>query len=492
MSIGGAGGEAPAEIYYWLANSNIELLLLAKVILRYHGLFTGKEIFMSVSKSPVTISTHNGSRVCVGHNLRNERSVGNPDIDPSRTHLNETLIFEPVQHAYDRIFGQALKTYNEKQKRPERQIKSYYEHIKNDAKKHPVYEMIIQVGDCLNVGNDNPVARQILKDFIEDWQNRNPNLELVGAYLHADESTLHAHLDYIPVATGYVRGMEIQNGLDKALRQQGFDGKTASLTPQILWEKSENAYLESLCVSRGFDVIHPERDKIDEAKRVHQSVEEYKTEVLANEIDENFTYNQHLLQEQAKLERENKKLQKEIDKKNNEVIKKNAELKQVQGRILSEKQATHFAQNLEKDLFGRVKPIQKLNLRDYKSLTETASKVKNGDKREKELDEIEKHMYSELRNIKENLDNRGKYLENLEKDIEKKRKDVERGLYDNTNKRLKAVETELEDMKDYFKEIYFPNGHTGLDGFNAHKQAELERQERERELERDYYYGPSL
>lgn len=68
-------------------------------------------------------------------------------------------------------------------------------------------------------------------------EKRNPNLELIGAYIHSDEATIHAHLDYIPVATGYKKGLVIQNGLVKALDQQGFikHGKeTASLVENLL------------------------------------------------------------------------------------------------------------------------------------------------------------------------------------------------------------------------------------------------------------------
>ena len=97
----------------------------------------------------VTISTHNGSKVARQHNIRDKRVVTKEaHINPNGVH--ETWIDETPRKAYDRIFGEALKEYNAHQTRPERQITSYYDSICNDAKKHPVYEMIIGI-----YGKDN-------------------------------------------------------------------------------------------------------------------------------------------------------------------------------------------------------------------------------------------------------------------------------------------------------------------------------------------------
>ena len=46
------------------------------------------------------------------------------------------------------------------------------------------------------------------------------NLKLMECHYHADEATPHIHLDFVPVATGYKQGLDVQNGFDKALMQQ--------------------------------------------------------------------------------------------------------------------------------------------------------------------------------------------------------------------------------------------------------------------------------
>ena len=96
-----------------------------------------------------------------------------------------------------------------------------------------------------------------MKEFVETWQKRNPNLELIGAYYHADEQgEPHVHIDYVPVAHGYTRGMRVQNGVVKALKEMGFE-KNGKETAQIAWERRENKVLEDICIGFGLNIVHP-------------------------------------------------------------------------------------------------------------------------------------------------------------------------------------------------------------------------------------------
>jgi hypothetical protein len=228
-----------------------------------------------------TISTHNGSAANRDHNIRNPKATGKQEhIDKSLSGNNEVILDEKPREAYRRIFGAALDDYNAKQTRAERRIKDYYNHISADEKKHTVYEMIIQVGDRNDTGLNAPTERAVIKEFIAGWAERNPNLELIGAYIHADESngTLHAHLDYVPIAHGYKNGLSVQNGLVKALGEQGFDTlKKDGITAQIRWESRENRILEEICNKHGIEVEHPQMG------RKHLDTPEYKQ--LAAEIE---------------------------------------------------------------------------------------------------------------------------------------------------------------------------------------------------------------
>ena len=206
------------------------------------------------------IATHNGTQVAREHNIRNPKVVSKEKhIDPNGH--SEIWLDETPRAAYERLFGSAVRKYNAKQKRKDRQIDDYYKKICNDKKKNPVYEMIVGVYDK-NISAET--KREILKEFTDNWKERNPNLELIGAYFHYDEpgADIHLHADYIPIVRNCSRGLETQTALSKALEQQGIvPGKTMSETAQILWEAKENAYLESLCNARGIEVEHPQKGK---------------------------------------------------------------------------------------------------------------------------------------------------------------------------------------------------------------------------------------
>lgn len=207
----------------------------------------------------VTISTHNGSQAHREHNVRNEKVVSKED------HIKQDGAYEiwkdeKPREAYEKLFGKAVARYNEKQTREDRKIKNYYADICKDAKKHPVYEMIIGVYPQDGEKLDQDVQKKILRDFVDSWQVRNPNLYMCGAYYHADEEgEPHVHIDYIPVARGYKRGMDTQNGLVKALESMGYE-KEGRETAQIQWERAENLYLERLCKARRLEIVHPIRE----------------------------------------------------------------------------------------------------------------------------------------------------------------------------------------------------------------------------------------
>ena len=206
-----------------------------------------------------TISTHNGSKVAYDHNIRNRA------VTDKEKHIDRDgyyAIWRDVQPetAYGILFDEAIEAYNAQQTRSDRQIRNYYRHIKQDAKKHPVYEMIATVGSKADPV-DPTMGREILLKFAQGWADRNPHLCLIGAYYHADEDGApHVHLDYIPWADGYTRGPERQTGLVKALGQQGLVKKGRE-TAQIRWERQENKALETICREYGLEIEHPMADK---------------------------------------------------------------------------------------------------------------------------------------------------------------------------------------------------------------------------------------
>lgn len=327
-----------------------------------------------------TISTHNGSVVHRDHNIRNYKPEQMPNnIKSERTKYNEILIDETPQHAYKRIFGQALQEYNDKQTRPERKIRSYYNHIKMSAKQHPLYEMIVQVGDYKDTGTENiENEKACIKEFISGWKLRNPNLELIGAYIHCDEMTLHAHLDYICVGHNYSKGMRMQAGMVKALEEQGFI-KEGKETAQIKWERRENKELERICIAHAIAVRHPEKEKT-----VHLQTEEY---ILRKALEESSS-------QLAEMSKELKVLNEQ-----KEVIE--SEKAKLAGEVLTMKEVEDL--EVGKDIFGRKKNFINLPYEKYIKMKRTCEKLGLLDKDKAEFEIYKKQQQEMFKKQQTNL-----------------------------------------------------------------------------------------
>ena len=245
-----------------------------------------------------SLSLHNGSTIAREHNRRNERVCKKEKHIDLINGKHENIIDIKIQDAYKELFDEALNEYNEKQKEkkhPERCIKSYYQHVLNDAKRHEAYEIIVSIG---RQDKQPPafLSEAILKEYLAGWDERNPHLKLFGAYFHMDESIEtkdgvqitkphpHLHLDYIPYATEMKTGLKCQASLVKALNQQGFKTTDIHHTAQINWQKNERKALEEICRAHGLEIECPELEYIE-----HLKMKEYKAlkevDRLNNEID---------------------------------------------------------------------------------------------------------------------------------------------------------------------------------------------------------------
>lgn len=213
------------------------------------------------------------------HNRREYEKIGRPipdNIDVSKSSENITLVDKDIRQAYGEIFGEALEKYNGKQKRADRKIESYYDHIQKSKNGEKLfYEDVVQWGskDDFQNPQTRERAKEALVKYVEGFEERNPNLKLIGAYIHMDEASPHLHLDYVPVAHGYSRGLETRNSLDKAMKQMGFQPENESRKNNAtkLWKESERAVFGEICRSLGLEV-EPER----KSDRKSLTVEEYK------------------------------------------------------------------------------------------------------------------------------------------------------------------------------------------------------------------------
>lgn len=205
----------------------------------------------------------------------NNRQFLAPNIRPGYTVQNITFRSEPVEKAYEVLFGEAVREYNEKQKRPCRRIADYYSHIANGHREEPFYEIVVQFGDCRSMtpGSDRwHHAREMLQDYMAYFETRNPNLYVFNAVMHLDEASPHLHIDFIPFYTKErQRGLKKGVSMRSALIEQGFVPQHGGKNQLVQWEESERRVMELTLHQYGF-----ERDE-KEAHNPHLTVEEYKT-----------------------------------------------------------------------------------------------------------------------------------------------------------------------------------------------------------------------
>lgn len=192
----------------------------------------------------------------IAHNNRtmsDKEKELNPHIDESRSSENKYLVEKDIKEVYKEEFGEALEKYNAKQKRNDRKIKDYYKYICASKKTKPQQEMIIQVGnkDDFSSREDYEKANQILEEWFNGFAERNPNLKVYNAVIHNDEATPHLHLNFVPVAEDYKRGLEKQVSFNKAIASQ--DENFNQERPFENWREKEMAVLENLMKERGIE-----------------------------------------------------------------------------------------------------------------------------------------------------------------------------------------------------------------------------------------------
>ena len=216
-----------------------------------------------------------------GSLTHNRRDFIAENVDSSRTPLNVEYRNEDIRTVYHELFDDALARYNEKQTRKDRIIDDYYEKIRAGKQEKLFEELIIQIGnkDDMNASSENgQLARQMLDEYMQSFQQRNPTLRVFSAHLHMDEATPHLHIDFIPFTTGSKRGLETRVSLKKALEALGFAGGTKSHTEPNQWIGSEKQALASIMARH--DIEWEQKGTHEE----HLSVLDYKKQERSKEV----------------------------------------------------------------------------------------------------------------------------------------------------------------------------------------------------------------
>ena len=245
-----------------------------------------------MSEINATLSFHMDSRHNDKHDLR---EIYVPYVDYSRTHQNYYAEFNTTREkAFDFLFSESQRLYNEKQSRNDRKLENYlskllesqqeqeriiaekrrqgcsFKELKKYRKRTcPSYQFIISFGNM----QDNPefsskdgslsdVAKAILVEYCNGFQERNPNCFLYSSATHGDECGVwHQHNSVIFFADGFTRGMSRQVSQKKALEAMGFysdtekgaDGKMHLAIEK--WQNREREVLRDICKKHGINIV---------------------------------------------------------------------------------------------------------------------------------------------------------------------------------------------------------------------------------------------
>ena len=200
----------------------------------------------------------------------NNREFTAKNIDSSRTPNNIMFVQQDLSEAYHQLFDEAVERYNAKQKRKDRRIGDYFEHLFNrppsksvitGTNKHKsFYEHLVYIGTRKDSGVGTPdaeITTECLREYMEGFQQRNPNFYVFNAVLHLDESTPHFHINYIPVGH-FTRGLEVRNAKNKALEEMGFGNDAKS---NDRWRRNEWDILKNICNAHGIEISEPKKSR---------------------------------------------------------------------------------------------------------------------------------------------------------------------------------------------------------------------------------------
>lgn len=307
----------------------------------------------------------------IGHN---NRTFVAKNVNAEKVSDNITYVQKDLKEVYKEIFSEALEKYNAKQKRSDRVINDYYEHIKNSNKEKPFYEAVIQFGNIDNakVGTDGGErAKKMLDEYMKDFEKRNPNFVVFNAVMHLDESTPHLHIDFVPVAYNQSQGLETRVSMRKACEQMDCSAKSKKHSERQQWAEKEKEIMKSIAKKHGLEI---ENKNIT---RPHLSVEEYKQtcreldkkKKQINELYEKSNLNPSEIKKSDLdlLVNRSKQLQKEVEAKNNRIS-------DLENRIQSdfryikigEEQKINFiADNLRKEGIGIVDDIDGIHVPEW-------------------------------------------------------------------------------------------------------------------------------
>lgn len=345
------------------------------------------------------------------HNLRKY----DDDKELICTIRGTSSIVEDTKNLYLELFEDARVKYNEKQKRNDRKIENYFNHISNDNKRDLACEIIIELGDMdFWAEQDDKFKKkmiQVYKEQILDLESVVPNFKIANATIHFDESSPHLHIVGVPFKDGSKNGMERQVG------------KSDVFTTDSLRNVQDK--MREYCINSFNRIYH-----------VNYTLKA-KEEGRNQDINvKNMTNYRELKKEQEK----NKKRLNELNEKADNLQNKSNQITEIIDNLKPSK--------LNKNNFT-ISNKEVEEIKDYiKQTTDTTSNLKSTN-----------DLTTILEKYEEDLKNHSNEVKNLQKKVrirDEKIEDLQYNL-DNANDEIDELEdkiSKLEEALNYFKELW--------------------------------------
>lgn len=161
-----------------------------------------------ISNKKSAITSKAKLKSVANHNLRKYRSS-----DYSRDNIlllyGTENLYKDIQEVYHKEFDEVLKTYNENQKRADRRIDDYFEHV-SELNQDMAVEIIIQCGDrefWEEHADKKDKIYYVYNYTLSRLKELLPGFKVANAVIHFDEASPHMHVVGVPVHEGYKKGL---------------------------------------------------------------------------------------------------------------------------------------------------------------------------------------------------------------------------------------------------------------------------------------------
>lgn len=278
-----------------------------------------------VSNEKSAITTKAKLKSVANHNLRKYRSS-----DYSRDNIvllyGTENLYKDVQEVYHREFDEALKIYNEKQKRADRRIDDYFDHV-SGLNQDMAVEIIFQCGNMEfweeHAGKEDKMY-YVYNYTLKNLMKLLPGFKVANAVIHFDEASPHMHVVGVPVHEGYKKGLSRRvakrNVFTKEVLSGVLQGKLRDIAEECFYFHLKERFEEKQ-EGRNQDLTVLEYKVAQETKKLESvSLDIGRKESTLAGLRDLVEFNQDMLDE-AKKELEEKQQEAEKTRKTLEQIK---------------------------------------------------------------------------------------------------------------------------------------------------------------------------